>query len=97
MVLGENVTITTAGAATNNLTSTRGATPNRGIINEDGGGVQLDLVARYKLAGDAISNKTLVTVDFNDYYRYDPTRNSAATAALATWGAAGSGRVVALD
>jgi iron complex outermembrane receptor protein len=81
----------------NNLTSTRGATPNRGIINEDGGGVQLDLVARYSLAKGAINNKTLVTVDFNDYYRFDPTRNSSATAALATWGAAGSGRVVALN
>jgi iron complex outermembrane receptor protein len=80
----------------NNLTSTRGATPTRGIINEDGGGVQLDLVARYQLAKGAINNKTLVTVDFNDYYRFDPTRNSSATAALAAWGAAGSGRIVAL-
>jgi iron complex outermembrane receptor protein len=83
--------------AANNYTTTRGATPNRGIINEDGGGVQLDLVARYNLAQNAIVNKTLVTVDFNDYYRYDPTRNSAATAALAAWGAAGSGRIVTLD
>ena len=90
------VTINSTTAA-NNLTSTRGATPNRGIINEDGGGVQLDLVARYHLANRAIANKTLLTVDFNDYYRFDPTRNSAATAALAAWGAAGSGRVVSLD
>src|SRR3954468_412319 len=80
------ITINSTNAA-NNFTSTRGATPNRGIINEDGGGVQLDFVARYKLAGDAINNKTLLTVDFNDYYRFDPTRNSAATAALAAWGA----------
>jgi outer membrane receptor protein involved in Fe transport len=90
------ITINSTNAA-NNYTSTRGATPNRGIINEDGGGVQLDLVARYHLANRAISNKTLVTVDYNDYYRFDPTRNSAATSALAAWGAAGSGRVVALN
>ena len=88
------VTINSTNAA-NNYTSTRGATPNRGIINEDGGGVQLDLVARYHLADRAIANKTLVTVDFNDYYRYDPTRNTASSA-LAAWQAAGSGRIVAL-
>jgi iron complex outermembrane receptor protein len=90
------VTINSTNPASN-FTSTRGATPNRGIINEDGGGVQLDLVARYKLGGDAVSNKTLLTVDFNDYYRFDPTRSSSAAAALAAWGATGSGRVVALD
>ncbi len=84
---------TTASA---NLTSTRGATPNRGLIFEDGGGAQADLVARYDLLGGRVSNKTLVTVDANDYYRYDPTRNSGATAAIASWTAAGSGRVVAL-
>lgn len=90
------ITINSTNAASN-LTSTRGATPNRGIINEDGGGVQLDLVARYNLANRKIVNKTLVTVDYNDYYRFDPTRNSAAAAALAAWGAAGSGRIVALN
>jgi len=78
------------------LTSTRGAVPNRGIIFEDGGGFQGDLVANYKLFNGQVSNKTLVTLDFNDYYRYDPTRNSAAAAALAAWNAAGSGRIVAL-
>jgi iron complex outermembrane receptor protein len=83
--------------AANNLTSTRGATPNRGLIFENGGGVQLDTVARYNLFDGAVANKTLVTIDANDYYRYDPTRNSGATAALAAWGAAGSGRVVALN
>lgn len=82
--------------AANNLTSTRGATPNRGLILEEGGGVQLDLVAKYSLFNGAVTNKTLVTIDLNDYYRYDPTRNSGATAAIAAWTAAGSGRVVAL-
>ena len=80
-----------------NLTSTRGATPNRGLIFEDGGGVQLDTVAQYKLFNGTVSNKTLVTIDANDYYRYDPTRNSGATAAIASWTAAGSGRVIALS
>lgn len=90
------VTINSTNAA-NNLTSTRGATPNRGRINEDGGGVQLDLVARYNFADKKVTNKTLVTVDYNDYYRFDPTRNSAAAAALAAWQATGSGRIVALN
>jgi iron complex outermembrane receptor protein len=90
------VTINSTTAA-NNLTSTRGATPNRGLIFEDGGGVQLDTVARYNLLGGTVPSKTLVTIDANDYYRFDPTRNSADTAAIAAWTAAGSGRVVALN
>ena len=90
------ITINSTTAA-NNLISTRGATPNRGLIFENGGGVQLDTVANYNLFGGTVANKTLVTLDANDYYRYDPTRNSAATAALATWSAAGSGRVISLN
>ncbi len=83
--------------ASANLTSTRGATPNRGLIFEDGGGLQFDTVAQYQLWSGAVTNKTLVTIDVNDYYRFDPTRNSNATAAIASWTAAGSGRVVALN
>ena len=90
------ITINSTTAASN-LTSTRGATPNRGLIFETGGGLQFDTVARYDLFNGKVGNKTLVTVDVNDYYRYDPTRNSNATAALAAWGAAGSGRIVALS
>jgi iron complex outermembrane receptor protein len=90
------ITINSTTAA-NNLTSTRGTTPNRGLIFEDGGGLQLDTLARYSLANGAVTNKTLVTIDVNDYYRFDPTRNSNATAAIASWTAAGSGRVVALN
>jgi iron complex outermembrane recepter protein len=89
------ITINSTNAASN-LTSTRGAAPNRGLIFEDGGGLQFDTVARYDLLGGRVANKTLVTVDFNDYYRYDPTRASGAASALAAWSAAGSGRVVAL-
>jgi outer membrane receptor protein involved in Fe transport len=83
--------------AANNYTSARGATPSRGQILEAGGGAQVDLLASYKLFNGTVTNKTLLTVDFNDYYRYDPTRNSGATAAIAAWTAAGSGRVVALN
>jgi outer membrane receptor protein involved in Fe transport len=85
---------TTASA---NLTSTRGATPNRGLIFEDGGGVQADLLAHYWTNNRAVEHRTLVTLDFNDYYRWDPTRNSGATSAIAAWTAAGSGRVIALN
>ncbi|HET7536607.1 MAG TPA: TonB-dependent receptor, partial [Candidatus Didemnitutus sp.] len=80
----------------NSYTSTRGATPNRGLIFEDGGGIQIDTLAKYTLFQN-VPNKTLVTVDYNDYWRYDPTRNSGATSAIAAWTAAGSGRVVALN
>ncbi|MDB6116034.1 MAG: Outer rane receptor protein mostly Fe transport [Lacunisphaera sp.] len=83
--------------AANNYTSARGATPTRGLILEAGGGAQVDLLANYKLFNATVTNKTLLTIDFNDYYRYDPTRNSAATAAIAAWTAAGSGRVVSLN
>ncbi|MEO6003473.1 MAG: TonB-dependent receptor [Opitutus sp.] len=81
----------------NNLSSTRGAAPNRGVIFESGGGLQADTVANYSLMNGAVTNKTLVTIDFNDYYRYDPTRASAAVAAIAAYNAAGSGRIVALN
>jgi len=74
-----------------------GATPNRGLIFENGGGVQLDTVATYNLFNGAVANKTLVTLDGNDYYRYDPTRNSGATDAITAWTAAGSGRVISLN
>ncbi|HEX2854819.1 MAG TPA: TonB-dependent receptor [Opitutaceae bacterium] len=83
-------------SATGSLRSTRGATPNRGLIFEDGGGVQADVVANYPLFKNVV-NKTLVTVDFNDYYRYDPTRNSGAAAAIASWTAGTSGRVILLN
>lgn len=91
-----SIAVNTANPA-NNLVSTRGTTPNRGLIFEDGGGLQVDTLAQYSLFSDAVTNKTLVTFDFNDYYRYDPTRASGAVAALAAWNAAGSGRIVALN
>jgi outer membrane receptor protein involved in Fe transport len=59
--------------------SARGATPTKAYIMEDGGGFQGDLVAHYFLGGHAVENKTLLTVDLNDYYRWDPTWNYAAS------------------
>jgi outer membrane receptor protein involved in Fe transport len=47
----------------------------KNLINEDGGGFQADLVAHYKLFNGAADNKTLWTLDFSDYYRWDPTWN----------------------
>jgi iron complex outermembrane receptor protein len=81
----------------NNLTSTRGGVPNKGLIQEDGGGFQLDGVANYSLFNGAIKNKTLLTFDLNDYYRWDPTRNTSIDTAVTNWGAAGSGRIIALN
>ncbi len=64
---------------TNGIIQTqRGATPNKGLIFEDGGGVQADLLATYWLANRSIENRTLLTIDFNDYYRWDPTWNFGA-------------------
>jgi iron complex outermembrane recepter protein len=79
-----NINSTTASS---NLTSARGTTPTLGRIYEDGGGFQGDLLARYKLFNSSVDNQTLVTVDVNDYYRYDPTwdyaqRGGTGTAAV---------------
>ncbi|HVU34968.1 MAG TPA: TonB-dependent receptor [Opitutaceae bacterium] len=78
------------------LSTSRGATPNKGLIQEDGGGLQTDLAAHYKLDHGAIDAKTLVTVDLNDYYRWDPTWSYAAPTdpALVAWSKA---RTVALN
>jgi iron complex outermembrane recepter protein len=76
------ITYNATGGAT--PTSARG-NPNKGLIFEDGGGTQMDLLARYKIGN--VSNQTLVTVDINDYYRYDPTWNygAATQADIALW------------
>ena len=81
------------------VTSTRGAVPNTTRIIEDGGGLQADLLAQYKTNNNKIEHKTLLTLDINDYYRWDPSLNYAnpANADLVAWNAAGSGRVVTLD
>ncbi len=44
--------------------------PNYRKDYNDGGGVQVDSVARYKLFNGAIDNRSLLTVDFSSNYRY---------------------------
>lgn len=78
------------------VTSARGATPSKGLIFEDGGGFQGDLLAHYWTNNRSIEHRTLATIDINDYYRWDPTRSYAAAgnADLVAWNAV---RTVALD
>lgn len=66
------------GVPTSNYVSTtgqltRGGTLGKGRIIEDGGGLQADLLAHTWLAHHAIENRDLLTIDINDYYRYDPS------------------------
>jgi iron complex outermembrane receptor protein len=84
-----------AGAA---VTTTRGSLPSRGEIQEDGGGFQADLVAHYFMANHKVEAKTLLTVDLNDYYRWDPTWEYGPNTDpdIVAWSAATSGRVVSL-
>lgn len=86
-------TITINPATPTTITSTRGATPTKGLIQEDGGGFQGDIVAHYFLANHKIENKTLLTFDLNDYYRWDPTWNFAPTSnpTIAAWSTAPAG------
>ena len=72
--------------ASANLATTRGANPTKGLIMEDGGGLQADVLAHYWTGNHALEHRTLVTIDFNDYYRWDPTWNiGATTAANIAW------------
>ncbi len=77
-------------------TSARGATPNTTRIIEDGGGFQGDLLAHYWTTDHKIEHRTLVTIDINDYYRWDPSLNyaGATNADLVAWNAV---RTVTLD
>jgi iron complex outermembrane recepter protein len=81
------------------VTTTRGATPSKGLIMEDGGGVQADALSHFWMAHHTVENRVLATIDFNDYYRWDPSWNygSASNPDIAAWSAATSGRVVTLD
>ena len=77
-------------------TTARGATPNRTLIFEDGGGFQADLLAHYWLKNRSIENRTLMTIDINDYYRWDPTKTygPATSPFITAWNAV---RTVTLD
>lgn len=79
------------------VTSTRG-NPVKQLYSEDGGCLQVDLLAHTWLFRRTVESRTLATLDLNDYYRYDPNWTYATTAepVLAAWNAAGSGRVVTL-
>lgn len=78
------------------ITSARGATPSKTLIIEDGGGVQADLLAHYFLRNRSIENRTLVSLDINDYYRWDPSRSYgvATNPDIVAWNAV---RTVTLD
>ncbi|PAW67386.1 MAG: hypothetical protein B9S34_05690 [Opitutia bacterium Tous-C1TDCM] len=79
-----------------NITSARGATPNTTRIIEDGGGFQGDLLAHYWTNNRRLEHRTLLTLDINDYYRWDPSLNYAAAGNpdLVAWNAV---RIVTLD
>jgi len=78
------------------ITSARGNTPNTTRIIEDGGGYQGDLLAHYWTNNHQLEHRSLVTIDINDYYRWDPALNYAAAgdADLNAWNAP---RIVTLD
>jgi outer membrane receptor protein involved in Fe transport len=73
-------------SATTPVRTARGATPSRGRIYEDGGGFQGDLLAHYWTNNHKVEHRTLVTVDINDYYQWNPTLS---------WGAANNPDLVA--
>jgi outer membrane receptor protein involved in Fe transport len=79
------------------ITVVRGAIPSKGQIVEDGGGVQSDLLAHYWTNNRKIEHRTLAAIDFNDYYRWDPSRSYAAATDpdLVAWNTAA--RSVTLD
>ncbi len=78
------------------ITSARGATPNTTRIIEDGGGFQGDMLAHYWTQNKQLEHRTLVTLDINDYYRWDPSLNYAGSTHpdLVAWNAV---RTVTLD
>jgi hypothetical protein len=69
------------------------------IYSEDGGCLQADFLAHAWLFRRSVESRTLLTIDLNDYYRWDPNWTYATTAepVLAAWNATGSGRVVTLN
>ncbi len=78
------------------VTTARGATPNTTRIIEDGGGFQGDMLAHYWTNNKTLEHRTLVTLDINDYYRWDPSLNyaGATNPDLVAWNAV---RTVTLD
>ncbi|MEN9636782.1 MAG: hypothetical protein RL077_5186 [Verrucomicrobiota bacterium] len=84
-------------SATTPITSTRG-NPVKQIYSEDGGCLQADFLARTWWFHKQVESRTLLTLDLNDYYRWDPNWTYATTTepVLAAWNLANSGRIVTL-
>ena len=81
------------------ITSTRG-NPVKQIYSEDGGCFQADLLAHTWLFHKTVESRSLLTLDLNDYYRWDPNWTYGTTAndpTIAAWNAANSGRIVTLN
>jgi len=91
-----NNDVRTTLAAPTTAALAKAGSPQKGVIQEDGGGLQVDLLAHYFLLNHAVDNNSLLTVDFNDYYRYDPTLQTTNDSALKAWTAAGGGATVPL-
>ncbi|MDI1337779.1 MAG: TonB-dependent receptor [Lacunisphaera sp.] len=66
------------GAAPTSQRGSNTSVPQWGRITEDGGGLQADLLAHYWTNNKTIEHRTLLTYDFNDYFRWDPTIGYAA-------------------
>jgi len=67
-----NINSSTGAAPTVGRGSSK-SVPQWGRIFEDGGGLQADLLAHYWTNNRKMEHRTLLTFDFNDYYRWDPT------------------------
>ncbi len=81
------------------ITTTRG-NPVKQIYSEDGGCFQADFLAHTWLFKKQVESRTLLTLDLNDYYRWDPNWTYGSTAndpTIAAWNATNSGRVVTLN
>ncbi len=92
------ININPANAATP-ITSTR-ANPVKQIYSEDGGCFQADFLAQTWLFNKKVESRTLLTLDLNDYYRWDPNWTYGSVTndpTIAAWNATGSGRIVTLN
>ena len=69
------------------ITTTRGV-PAKQLFSEDGGCVQADFLAHKWFFNGKVESRTLATIDFNDYYRWDPNwsiGNVAGNPDVAAW------------
>jgi iron complex outermembrane recepter protein len=92
-------TITESATPGTPISVSRGNTPNKRLIFEDGGGFQADLLAHTSWFNHTVESRTLTTLDINDYYRYDPQWNygSSSNPDIVAWNASTSGRVFTVD